>query len=64
MQHLELKCDSCEKSFRQTGDLDKHVNTIHENIKDHECESCEKSFLPKGRFRKTFQNSSWKYQRF
>lgn len=32
------KCKSCEKSFRQWGDLKYHETSIHSNKKDHICE--------------------------
>ena len=36
----DFKCESCGKSFSQTGDLKRHINTIHEGHKDYKCESC------------------------
>ena len=31
--HKDFKCDSCEKSFTQPGDLRKHIKNIHEGHK-------------------------------
>ena len=42
--HLELKCESCKKSFGQKRYLDLHVSIVHENIKNHKCDYCDASF--------------------
>ena len=42
------KCESCDKSFSQAGNLKKHIHTIHKSYKDYNCESCGKSFSQKG----------------
>ena len=39
----KYKCESCGKSFKQSGGLKKHINTIHEAHKDYNCDSCDKS---------------------
>ena len=38
------KCESCEKSYVQSGYLKKHIKTIHEGSKDHKCGFCERAF--------------------
>ena len=43
-QQRNFKCDSCEKSFAQSGGLKKHIKTTHEGHKDFICDSCGKSF--------------------
>ena len=35
------KCDSCGKAFSVSGDLKKHINSVHYG---HKCDSCGKSF--------------------
>ena len=42
------KCDSCGKSFTQSGDLNKHIKTLHEGQKNYKCDSCGKSFAQSG----------------
>jgi uncharacterized Zn-finger protein len=41
------KCEHCEKSFRQWGDLRYHETSIHSDEKNHVCEFCAKSFSRK-----------------
>ena len=43
-KELEFKCDMCEKFFRNTYCLRRHVNSHHKHIKVAKCESCGKSF--------------------
>ena len=38
------KCDSCGKSFTETGSLKKHIKTIHKGKKVFKCDTCGKSF--------------------
>ena len=37
------KCDSCGKSFTESGNLKKHM-LIHEGKRNYKCDSCGKSF--------------------
>ena len=39
-----LKCDSCGKTFSQSGVLKRHFNSVHNGQKDHKCDSCGKAF--------------------
>ena len=38
-----FECESCDKSFKQKGNLKNHIHTIHNGYKDHNCEYCGKS---------------------
>ena len=38
------KCVSCEKCFGLKGNLDKHVNIVHENFRPYKCDFCVKIF--------------------
>ena len=42
-----LKCNSCEKTYRSTSNLLIHVKSAHKNIR-YECETCEKPFTQLG----------------
>ena len=41
------KCDSCEKSFGQKGNLVRHFRNVHKNIKSFECGFCDKKYQQK-----------------
>ena len=47
----EFKCDSCDKSYKSSQNLSKHIDSIHKEIKrncqglkNFTCESCDKRF--------------------
>ena len=42
-----LKCDLCEKKFRETDMLEKHIKIVHEKVKNYRCdrENCQKEFM-------------------
>ena len=42
------KCDSCGKSFTQSGILKTHIKTVHERQRNYKCESCGKLFSQSG----------------
>ena len=42
-KRTQHECDVCEKSFRRSGGLKRHVR-IHTNEKPYECDVCEMSF--------------------
>ena len=37
----DYKCDSCEKSFSMTMDLNKHIKVVHYRIKSQEVHICD-----------------------
>ena len=51
-----VKCDSCGKSFSQARILKKHIDTVHNGLKDHKCDSCGKAFSD-AQYLKTHMNS-------
>ena len=38
------KCKLCSKAFERSSQLEYHIKSVHENIRDLKCEFCEKSF--------------------
>ena len=48
----DYHCDSCDKSFFQKGQLQRHLHTSHGGPGDHICETCGKSFFAKADMRK------------
>ena len=62
MKALQLKCDSCEKSFGKKITFETHIKTIHEDNKAHRCDSiayncdsCDKRFGSKGDLKRHFK---------
>jgi uncharacterized Zn-finger protein len=43
-----FKCNICDVTFFQKGDLTKHGKTVHEGKKPHKCNGCDKAFSQKG----------------
>ena len=39
-----LKCAHCEKRFNDRSSMNKHVRTIHRDIRPHRCTTCDKLF--------------------
>lgn len=46
-----LICRYCNKEFKHRGNLTKHVNTTHLNLKPFMCEICSKSFTTKNQLK-------------
>ena len=45
-------CDSCGNTFTKSGDLKKHIKTIHEGQRNYKCDSCGKTFTESGNMHK------------
>ena len=47
-------CEICGKYFRQAGDLNKHISTVHEGVEEPklQCEHCGKDFTSRGGLKK------------
>ena len=43
-----FKCNICDASFTQKGNLNGHVASIHEGKKPFKCSICDASFTKKG----------------
>ena len=41
------KCSKCEKSFSRNRDIEMHIKTVHEGVKDIQCTKCKKCFAQK-----------------
>ena len=39
-----LKCEICDKEFKNNKSLKYHVNIIHNLVKDFQCNICQKNF--------------------
>jgi KRAB domain-containing zinc finger protein len=39
-----IKCDLSDKGFRQSGDLQRHINRTHTGDKTYKCDICDKVF--------------------
>ena len=48
-------CEICKKSFTRKQNVEKHVKTVHENMKDFECNPCEKRFSLKNHLETHFK---------
>ena len=40
----QFKCDICNASFGENGNLNRHVSTIHEGKKQFKCDICSVNF--------------------
>ena len=38
------KCKSCENTFSYSGVMKRHINSVHNGLKDHKYDSCGKEF--------------------
>ena len=50
-KRTQHECDVCEKRFRDSYNLKKHVH-IHTNEKPYECDVCEKRFTQSGNLKR------------
>ena len=41
---IPLKCEICEKEFKNAGGLRTHFNITHDLKKEHQCNICQKVF--------------------
>ena len=40
-----FKCDICDQSFSQKGNLSKHTASVHNSNKSFKCDICDQIFL-------------------
>ena len=40
-----FKCDICDQSFSQKGNLSKHTASVHDSNKSFKCDICDQIFL-------------------
>ena len=40
-----FKCDICDQSFSQKGNLSKHIASVHDSNKSFQCDICDQIFL-------------------
>ena len=41
-------CNICHKTFGMKSDLNRHVKSVHDKIKDFNCDQCDKAFGQNG----------------
>ena len=46
-----FKCNSCEKTFSQSGNLNNHFKKVHDGTKYNNCDSCGKAFFNAGKLK-------------
>eukprot|EP01083_Nonionella_stella_P067887 179851_1 len=47
-QIRQFSCESCDQTFNQKCNLNRHINTDHEKLRPFACELCDKKFVVKG----------------
>ena len=47
-EQKNYKCESCGKSYTESGSLKKHIKIIHKGKRNYKCDSCGKSFTQSG----------------
>ena len=52
----EIKCGICAMLFTREYDLRRHIERIHEKIRDHKCEKCGKAFYKERELEKHARN--------
>ena len=45
--NYSFKCELCDKTFTQSGNLKRHTEIVHEKIKKFKCDKCDKLFSVK-----------------
>ena len=58
-----IKCNSCDKIFSLKGNLEKHLNVLHEEVNGYKCHMCNKYFGQMSNFETHFKISHEKNQR-
>ena len=41
---ISLKCEICDKEFKNNNGLRRHFNIVHNCVKEHQCNVCQKVF--------------------
>ena len=62
---IHKQCKTCGKSFSRSGELKKHIKTIHEGQRNYKCDFCGKSFTTSGHLKrhiKTIHKGQRNYQ--
>ena len=44
----DFQCELCHKSFAESGNYKRHVQSVHEKLRPFECDQCHKNFSTKG----------------
>ena len=48
----QINCQYCDKVFKKNCDLEVHIKSQHETVKDYKCDLCDKSFVLRWRMLK------------
>ena len=54
----KFKCDSCEKQFTKSSDLNAHVVTVHQKKEDFKCTKCSKTYGVKSKLKMHSRNTN------
>ena len=59
-----LKCNSCDKIYKRSVDLERHIKEEHDNHEKFKCDQCDKTFVLKWRLKKHARIHTKKFVQF
>ena len=55
--NAKLKCDYCDLTSTRQSDLNKHILSVHNQMKNHECDACSMKFTTLQSMKKHITNA-------